>query len=104
MEEMIERGVELGLRRGRPDPVCDDKGRTIRPAFLDQTNWLTIFRDHIGRQRYIERNRFVLADDVWKSDGLTDCRDVIVRDSGHDFWEVVPDAEAADLRDRVYPA
>lgn len=105
MGEMIERGHEIGSGRSRrPDPIYDDKGRCIRPAFVDQTNSMTIFQDHIGRQRFIDRNRYVLADGIWKSEGLSDCRDVIARDSGHNFWEVVPEAEVEALRDRVYPA
>jgi hypothetical protein len=88
----------------RPEPAYDDKGRMIRPAFLDRDGHLTIFRDHIGRQRHVERNGFVLADGVWSADGLPDCRDVIVRDGTHNFWSVVPDAEAVALRGRIYPA
>jgi hypothetical protein len=95
--------MEDKVKVPRPDDVYDDKGRWIRPAFLDRHNTLTIFRDHIGRQRYVDRNRYVLADGIWKSEGLSDCRDVIVRDSGHNFWEVVPEAEAAALRERLYP-
>jgi hypothetical protein len=105
MDETIEGDSEVESGRGRrPDPVYDDKNRAIRPAFLDRTNWLTIFRDHVGRQRYIDRNRYVLAEGIWKSEGLSHCRDVIARDGGHNFWEVVPEAEVAALRDLVYPA
>ncbi|MNU47195.1 hypothetical protein D3C71_360770 [compost metagenome] len=96
--------MEQETKAKRPDDVYDDKGRWIRPAFLDRDNHLTIFRDHIGRQRYVDRNKYVLDDGIWKSDGLIDCRDVIVRDGGHNFWEVVPEAEYAALRDRVYGA
>jgi Uncharacterized conserved protein len=82
--------------------VLDDKGRVIRPAFLDARDSLTIFSDEVSRQNYIRRNRYVISEDgIWKSEGLPDCKDVIVRDGGHNFWEVVPEAEAASLRRRL---
>lgn len=88
----------------RPEEVYDDNGRLIRPAFLDRDNHLTIFRDHLGRRNYIERNNYVSKEGLWQADGLPECRDIVVRDGGHNFWEVVPEAEAEALRDRVYPA
>lgn len=84
--------------------VFDDQGRWIRPAFADPDNWLTIFRDDVGRNRYTERNRYVLNDGFWHSEGLPTCRDVIVRpDPDKNYWVVVPEEEASALRDRVYP-
>lgn len=103
MDDTKQNDTDVSENCSRPDDAYDDEGRCIRPAFLDRKNNLTIFQDHLGRQSYIDRNRYVLEDGVWKSQGLLDCRDVIVRDGKHDFWEVVPDAETAALRDRLYP-
>jgi hypothetical protein len=84
--------------------ILDNEGRWIRPAFADSENWLTIFQDHVGRRRYVERNRYVLNDGFWHSEGLPTCRDVIVRaDPDKNHWLVVPEEEASALRDRVYP-
>jgi hypothetical protein len=89
----------------RLDDVYDDHGRWIRPAFAGPDNWLTIFRDHVSRRRYVERNGYVFKDGVWSSSNLRigDRRDVIVRaEAGKDYWSVVPDDETCALRERVY--
>jgi hypothetical protein len=62
-----------------------------------------IFPGSPGLQRFIERNGYTLIDGIWKSEGLSECRAVIVR-AVDDQWVVVPEAEAAALRDRVFSA
>lgn len=87
--------------------LLDDAGLWIRPAFADPEGSMTIFQDDVGRRRYVERNGYELDDGIWRSGrpGVPDCRDVIVRaEPGKDHWSVVPEEEAALLRDRVYGA
>jgi hypothetical protein len=76
------------------EPQVDGEGREHRPAFLSASDTLTIFKGAKGRAAFVKRKGYMLSDGCWRADGKPDQRDVVVRDSQANYWELVPETLA----------